>query len=72
MSLFLQPALPHSLCGRSALRYNILINTYERALVHLHKMPRIWLDYGELLMRLKKGTLTRRTFDRALQVPWSA
>ncbi len=22
--------------------YGILINTYERALVHLHKMPKIW------------------------------
>ena len=22
--------------------YQILVNTYERALVHMHKMPRIW------------------------------
>eukprot|EP00614_Pseudopedinella_elastica_P031004 CAMPEP_0172631344 /NCGR_PEP_ID=MMETSP1068-20121228/178628_1 /TAXON_ID=35684 /ORGANISM="Pseudopedinella elastica, Strain CCMP716" /LENGTH=478 /DNA_ID=CAMNT_0013442457 /DNA_START=20 /DNA_END=1453 /DNA_ORIENTATION=- len=48
-------------------RYLILANTYERSLVHLHKMPRVWLDYCELLMSLKRGTLTRRTFDRALQ-----
>ena len=48
-------------------RYTVLINAYERSLVHLHKMPRIWLDYGELLMALRRGTLTRRTLDRALQ-----
>ena len=48
-------------------RYEILVNTYERALEHTNKMPRIWLDYCELLMALKRGTLTRRTFDRALQ-----
>eukprot|EP00613_Pedinella_sp_CCMP2098_P056321 CAMPEP_0171859454 /NCGR_PEP_ID=MMETSP0992-20121227/25903_1 /TAXON_ID=483369 /ORGANISM="non described non described, Strain CCMP2098" /LENGTH=307 /DNA_ID=CAMNT_0012481101 /DNA_START=19 /DNA_END=938 /DNA_ORIENTATION=- len=56
--------------GKPRTRYLIYeraINTYERALVHLHKMPRIWLDYAELLMALKRGTLTRRTFDRALQ-----
>eukprot|EP00636_Phaeomonas_parva_P003214 CAMPEP_0118870088 /NCGR_PEP_ID=MMETSP1163-20130328/13188_1 /TAXON_ID=124430 /ORGANISM="Phaeomonas parva, Strain CCMP2877" /LENGTH=485 /DNA_ID=CAMNT_0006805039 /DNA_START=54 /DNA_END=1508 /DNA_ORIENTATION=- len=45
----------------------ILVNTYERALVHLHKMPRIWLDYTALLMRMAKGTAARRVFDRALQ-----
>ena len=25
--------------------YESLNNTYERALVFMHKMPRIWLDY---------------------------
>jgi pentatricopeptide repeat protein len=45
----------------------ILINTYERALVHMHKMPRIWLNYCELLVSLHRGTVTRKTFDRALQ-----
>jgi pre-mRNA-splicing factor SYF1 len=48
-------------------QWEMLNNTYERALVHLHKMPRIWLDYCELLMKQKKGTFLRRTFDRALQ-----
>jgi len=23
-------------------KYKILVNTYERSLIHLHKMPRIW------------------------------
>mmetsp|Transcript_16091 Transcript_16091/g.61373 ORF Transcript_16091/g.61373 Transcript_16091/m.61373 type:complete len:906 (-) Transcript_16091:675-3392(-) len=45
----------------------ILVNTYERALVHLHRMPRIWLDYSELLVHLRKGTAARKVFDRALQ-----
>lgn len=43
-----------------------LNNTYERALVSMHKMPRIWLDYLELLLEQKYITRTRRTFDRAL------
>jgi hypothetical protein len=43
------------------------VNTYERALVHLSKMPRVWVDYCSLLVLLQKGTDARRTFDRALQ-----
>ncbi|GFH20267.1 TPR_REGION domain-containing protein, partial [Haematococcus lacustris] len=43
-----------------------LNNTYERALVNMHKMPRIWLDYLELLVQQKLVTKARRTFDRAL------
>jgi len=40
---------------------------YERALVFMSKMPRIWLDYCALLVKQKKITLTRRAFDRALR-----
>ncbi|KAF6261373.1 protein prenylyltransferase [Scenedesmus sp. NREL 46B-D3] len=43
-----------------------LAHTYERSLVTMHKMPRIWLDYLQLLMDMKKVTQARRTFDRAL------
>ena len=43
-----------------------LNNTYERALVNMHKMPRIWLDYLELLVGQRLVTRVRRTFDRAL------
>ena len=43
-----------------------LNNTYERALVSMHKMPRVWEEYLELLMSQHKLTFTRRTFDRAL------
>jgi pre-mRNA-splicing factor SYF1 len=43
-----------------------LHNTYERALVSMHKMPRVWLDYLELLLEAGGVTGTRRAFDRAL------
>lgn len=42
-------------------------NAFERSLIFLHKMPRIWLDYCQFLMDQCKVTRTRRTFDRALQ-----
>lgn len=42
-------------------------NAHERALVFMHKMPRVWIDYGEFLMRQEFVTRTRRTFDRALR-----
>lgn len=44
-----------------------LNGTYERALVSMHKMPRIWTEYLEALMEQKQLRLARRTFDRALQ-----
>ncbi|KAJ2558904.1 pre-mRNA-splicing factor syf1 [Coemansia sp. RSA 1933] len=40
---------------------------YERALLHLHKMPRIWVDYVGFLTRQADVTVTRRAFDRALR-----
>ena len=48
-------------------RYATLIETYERSLTHMHKMPRIWINYCKLLIKLKKGTATRKVFDRALK-----
>nr|CAB3267779.1 pre-mRNA-splicing factor SYF1 [Phallusia mammillata] len=42
-------------------------NAHERALVFMHKMPRIWIDYCKFLVGQKKITRTRRTFDRALR-----
>jgi pre-mRNA-splicing factor SYF1 len=46
--------------------YEAMNNAYERALVSMHKMPRIWVDYLELLLEQKWVTRTRRVFDRAL------
>ena len=43
-----------------------LNNTYERSLVSMHKMPRIWIDYIEILMEQGFITRSRRTLDRAL------
>ncbi|KAE9461788.1 hypothetical protein C3L33_06288, partial [Rhododendron williamsianum] len=46
--------------------YQKLNNTFERALVTMHKMPRIWIMYLLTLTEQKLVTKTRRTFDRAL------
>ena len=42
-------------------------NDYETALRTMHKMPKLWLGYCNFLISQKKITMTRRTFDRALQ-----
>lgn len=47
--------------------YDTTNSTYERCLVFMHKMPRIWLDYCQLLVDQQKITRTRRVFDRALR-----
>uniref|UniRef100_A0A914VZD4 Pre-mRNA-splicing factor SYF1 n=2 Tax=Plectus sambesii TaxID=2011161 RepID=A0A914VZD4_9BILA len=44
-----------------------LNNCFERALVFMHKMPRIWLDYCQTLVDQRLITRTRKTFDRALR-----
>ncbi|EQK98240.1 pre-mRNA-splicing factor SYF1 [Ophiocordyceps sinensis CO18] len=46
----------------------IKVNTlFEKALILLNKMPRIWEMYLQLLMQQPVVTLARRTFDRALR-----
>ncbi|KAK9367368.1 hypothetical protein V1509DRAFT_627124 [Lipomyces kononenkoae] len=40
---------------------------FERALMMLSKMPRLWLDYLQFLMKQCRVTETRRAFDRALR-----
>ncbi|XP_065829864.1 pre-mRNA-splicing factor SYF1-like [Oscarella lobularis] len=47
--------------------YDEVNDCFERCLVFLNKMPRIWLDYCQFLMDQKRITQTRRTFDRALR-----
>lgn len=47
--------------------YEEVNNTFERSLVFMHKMPRIWMDYCKFLTRQQKITRTRRVFDRALR-----
>uniref|UniRef100_A0A1J3EVD1 Pre-mRNA-splicing factor SYF1 n=1 Tax=Noccaea caerulescens TaxID=107243 RepID=A0A1J3EVD1_NOCCA len=47
-------------------QYDSLNNTFERALVTMHKMPRIWVMYLQTLTAQKLITRTRRSFDRAL------
>jgi len=40
---------------------------FERALITMHKMPRIWVDYLKFLISQKRVTQIRRAFDRALR-----
>ena len=41
-------------------RIERLNRAYERALVFMHKMPRIWLDYLEILVTQPDPTATRK------------
>ncbi|PWA02850.1 hypothetical protein BB558_000990 [Smittium angustum] len=47
--------------------YEIVNFSYERSILYLHKMPRIWINYLSFLMKQPRITQTRRTFDRALR-----
>ena len=48
-------------------RHELMNNLYERCIVFMHKMPRIWTEYCEYLVKCGRVTLARRTFDRALR-----
>ncbi|XP_055952310.1 pre-mRNA-splicing factor syf1 homolog [Argiope bruennichi] len=47
--------------------YEDVNSAFERALVFMHKMPRIWIDYCEFLSIQCQITRTRHVFDRALR-----
>jgi pre-mRNA-splicing factor SYF1 len=47
--------------------YASLNNTFERALVTMHRMPRVWIMYLSSLTDQRLLTRARRTFDRALR-----
>lgn len=47
--------------------YEEVNNAFERALVFMHKMPRIWMDYCNFISHQCKITRTRQIFDRALR-----
>ena len=47
--------------------YDAVNNCFERSLVWMHKMPRVWIDYSKFLTKQGKVTRTRRVFDRALR-----
>ncbi|KAL4160469.1 hypothetical protein PRNP1_001037 [Phytophthora ramorum] len=44
-----------------------LVALYERALVQLSTMPRLWLDYLNVLREMRAVTARRHVFDRALR-----
>ncbi|EFX04587.1 DNA repair and transcription protein [Grosmannia clavigera kw1407] len=50
-----------------AAEYRKVNALFERALILLNKMPRIWELYLKFLMHQPVVTFTRRTFDRALR-----
>ncbi|KAF4627729.1 hypothetical protein G7Y89_g10424 [Cudoniella acicularis] len=50
-----------------ASEYTKVNSLFERALILLNKMPRIWEMYLSFLLLQPIVTLTRRTFDRALR-----
>lgn len=47
--------------------YEDVNNAYERALVFMHKMPRIWMDYCAFMTEQCYITRTRHVFDRSLR-----
>jgi pre-mRNA-splicing factor SYF1 len=47
--------------------YEDLNNVFERSLVFMHKMPRIWMDYCTFMTMQCRVTQTRHIFDRALR-----
>jgi pre-mRNA-splicing factor SYF1 len=55
----------HALCPTSAI-FDEVNNLFERCLVHLHKMPLVWVAYLDFLKPQYKLTRIRRTFDRML------
>ncbi|XP_058768920.1 uncharacterized protein LOC131642717 [Vicia villosa] len=48
-------------------QFKILNDTFKRALITMHKMPRIWIMYLQTLTHQKLITRTRQTFDLALR-----
>lgn len=53
--------------SKYAAEFEKVNDCFERALVLLAKMPRIWTDYLEFRLRQSSVTKTRLAFDRALQ-----
>lgn len=47
--------------------YEDVNNAFERSLVFMHKMPRIWMEYLSFITGQCKITRIRHTFDRALR-----
>lgn len=48
------------------IRYEVINDLHERALILMNKMPRIWLDYCQFLIDQRLISQTRQCFDRAL------
>ena len=44
-----------------------IIGVFERGLIFMHKMPRIWIMYGEFMISIKKVSKSREVLDRGLE-----
>ena len=45
----------------------VVAELFEKALVYMNKMPKIWLDYSKYLSKVCKSiSRTREVYDRAL------
>lgn len=45
----------------------VVAELFEKSLVYMSKMPKIWLDYAKYLAKVCKSvTKTREVYDRAL------
>lgn len=47
--------------------YKLANEAHEKALLFMHKMPRIWIEYLKFLIYQRFITKTRETFDEALK-----
>lgn len=48
-------------------QYEEVNNAFERSLVFMHKMPRIWMDYCSFMTGQCKISRSRHIYDRALR-----
>ena len=70
--LFLTAQLPINyqlICTTKRTRYNQTTKAFEFSLMRLSKMPRLWLDYLQLVTEQNPNdfTMTRRLFNRCLE-----
>jgi pre-mRNA-splicing factor SYF1 len=48
-------------------KYDLLFHTFERSLIYLSQMPRLWIDYATVLLKCGRFSRFRSVFDRCLQ-----
>jgi pre-mRNA-splicing factor SYF1 len=48
-------------------KYDLLFHAFERSLIYLSQMPRLWIDYATILLKCGRFSRFRSVFDRCLQ-----
>ena len=46
--------------------FEVVNDLFERALVYMNKMSKIWIDYAKFIAKQNRVTETRKIYDRAL------